>query len=718
VIILAIIAGLSVFTLTRSGNLHTAAIYEYADELAGRQAIEVRRRIEIFGSYGNMIAQLFGAYNNTPEYLRRDNYNDILYSTIQQNVLIMGIWTAWLPGTLDNRDNELGQYSAFYTRRRTGSVESVSAGYEGWQNYLANMTGKPALASPVWRDIFGQGNVPIIAIMYPIKNEKSGKLVGLVGINYVSDMQETVNELVGEVYNGKGVAAVYANDGVIVAHYDKTRIKENIRDNPGEKELLGDQHNRVIESIRKGGDNGKPITVNRYSSVKGTELHLIYQPISVSGIDTPWCLLVGIPMNEITKPIRETMLITIIFAFVVLVAAAAIVFFVVQNIVKPILGVTSTLKDISEGEGDLTRKITTSAKDEIGVLANYFNLTLEKIKNLIINIKKEASDLSRLGADLANQMSETAAAINEITSNIQSIKDRIINQSASVTETNATMEQITVNIDKLNGHVELQTNSVSRSSSAIEEMLANINSVTQTLIQNADNVKELTDASEVGRTGLHDVATDITEIAKESEGLLEINFVMENIASQTNLLSMNAAIEAAHAGEAGKGFAVVADEIRKLAESSGEQSKIISSVLKRIKESIDKITKSTDNVLQKFEAIDTSVKTVAEQETHIRNAMEEQGEGSKQILEAIGQVNGITREVKESSNIILEGSYEVIRESRDLGMTTQEISGGINEMAQGADHINAAVNNVNNLCGKNRESIDNLVREVSRFKVE
>jgi methyl-accepting chemotaxis protein len=280
------------------------------------------------------------------------------------------------------------------------------------------------------------------------------------------------------------------------------------------------------------------------------------------------------------------------------------------------------------------------------------------------------------------------------------------------------MEQITVNIDKLNGHIDRQTASVSQSSSAIEEMIANIQSVTQTLVKNSNNVRDLAAASEVGRTGLEEVATDIQGIARESEGLLEINAVMENIASQTNLLSMNAAIEAAHAGEAGKGFAVVADEIRKLAESSGEQSKTISTVLKKIKESIDKITKSTDEVLNKFEAIDAKVRTVTEQEENIRNAMEEQGEGSKQILDAVGQLNEITRMVKGGSVEMLEGSKEVIHESKNLGAVTQEIADGMNEMATGADQINNAVAQINTISGENKENIDILVKEVSRFKVE
>src|SRR5215510_6940703 len=249
-------------------------------------------------------------------------------------------------------------------------------------------------------------------------------------------------------------------------------------------------------------------------------------------------------------------------------------------------------------------------------------------------------------------------------------------------------------------------------------MLANIQSVTQTLVKNKDNVEELLQASEVGRSGLQDVAGDIQEIARESEGLLEINSVMENIASQTNLLSMNAAIEAAHAGEAGKGFAVVADEIRKLAESSSEQSKTIGSVLKKIKGSIDKITSSTENVLKKFEAIDTSVTTVAVQEDNIRNAMEEQGVGSRQILDGVGGVNEITRLVRNDASQMLTGSKEVIKESKDLEKVTQEIASGINEMASGAHEINAAVTQVNEISIKNREGIGALIKEVSRFKVE
>jgi methyl-accepting chemotaxis protein len=428
--------------------------------------------------------------------------------------------------------------------------------------------------------------------------------------------------------------------------------------------------------------------------------------------------MIGASENYMLQEVRELTTFTIIIAALAILVSAVVIFIVLSRTTKPIVSVAETLKDIAQGEGDLTRSVHLDSNDEVGDLAKYFNQTLEKIKNLVLIIKKEAAKLADIGQDLASNMNETAAAVNQITANIQSIKGRIINQSASVTETNATMEQVTVNINKPNGHVENQSRNVSQASAAIEEMVANVSSVTDTLVKNGANVKTLQDASEVGRTGLQDVAQDIQEIARESEGLLEINAVMENIASQTNLLSMNAAIEAAHAGEAGKGFAVVAAEIRKLAESSSAQSKTISDVLKKIKSSIDKITRSTENVLARFEAIDTNVDTVAQQEETIRNAMEEQGHGSKQILEGVGNVNEITRLVQRSSNEMLEGAQEVIKESQNLEKATQEITSGMNEMASGADQINVAVHHVNEISAKNREGIDNLMKEVSRFKVE
>jgi len=418
--------------------------------------------------------------------------------------------------------------------------------------------------------------------------------------------------------------------------------------------------------------------------------------------------------NAIVASEIRQIIVGAIFAFV----GFLLLLFFMRMIFTPLKEINVILKQISLGQGDLTKRITITKNNEIGELADSFNKTLDMIKNMVINIKKETEVLTVTGNDLASNMNETAASINEITANVQNIQSRILSQSASVSETHATMEQVVININKLNGHVENQSSNISSASSAIEQMVANTKSVTDTLIKNAANVQILKDASESGRTGLQAVAADIQEIARESEGLLNINSVMENISSQTNLLSMNAAIEAAHAGEAGKGFAVVAGEIRKLAENSSQQSKTISTVLKKIKEAIDKITRSTGNVLDKFEDIDSSVRVVAEQEEHVRCSMEEQQAGSRQILEGISNINEITRQVENGSKEMLNGAREVINESTNLEKTTQEISLGMSEMASGANEMNASIVHINDISCKTREEISLLMKEVSMFKVE
>ena len=446
------------------------------------------------------------------------------------------------------------------------------------------------------------------------------------------------------------------------------------------------------------------------------ESYTLQASVHVSGIGLA-ILVPNAEKHEAVNAIqRNNILVAVIICLAMLAIITVTIIALSRWIVTPIKQASGVFETLAQG--DLTQNITVKGRDELSQMMRTLSQTQDGIKNLIINIKNKASELSSLGSELTANMNNTAAAVNEISTNVQGIKGQVLNQSASVTETNATMEQITANINKVSGHVERQSDSVAQSSSAIEEMIANIQSVTNTTIKNIENVNELIEASDVGRAGMQEVASDIQEIAHESEGLLEINSVMQNIASQTNLLSMNAAIEAAHAGDAGKGFAVVADEIRKLAENSSKQSKTISTVLKKIKSSIDKIMVSTDNVQKKFQAIDSGVKLVADQEQNIRNAMEEQSQGSKQILDAIGNVNEITRQVKSGSQEMLEGSKEVIREGRNLEKVTLELTGSMNEMASDADHINSAVNRVNDLSSKTRENIDLLVQEVSRFKVE
>jgi len=207
---------------------------------------------------------------------------------------------------------------------------------------------------------------------------------------------------------------------------------------------------------------------------------------------------------------------------------------------------------------------------------------------------------------------------------------------------------------------------VIESSSSIEQMVANIQSITDTLEKNAESVRRLEDASGRGKDGINEIAMLIEEISAQSDSLAETSAVIKQIASRTNLLAMNAAIEAAHAGSYGQGFAVVADEIRNLAENAGAQATTISKSLKHIKGLIDKSASSSRDAQSQFEQIVTLTDRVRDEELVIKEAVFEQSSGGKQVLEALTQINGLTMRVKDESSKLLGSSEEILVEMERL----------------------------------------------------
>jgi methyl-accepting chemotaxis protein len=700
----ALIALITAVILNRAAALQQEAALENLENMSASIANELSIQS---GACVYMLnaAVVISGYDETvaPE-LRRGVLQKNLAILVAGVPEFIGAYAVWPPNAFDGADalyagtpgaTESGQLSFFVTKA-SGALEFKT--YDRPQELLAAIQGPGMIiTTPALSTVNGLQKYTIdLGIPFALGQNAPGVLAFQVGLDGTQAITEKVKPY------GTGRLAVYNNTGIITGHYDAARAGADFR--RADADILGPEGVAAVEASLKSGQ-GTALTY------RGNAI-AIY-PFSTLG-SALWVMVSFVPLDTVLGPVNTMIRFSIIFVAVAGIAAALIISLIAGRFAMRIVRVGEVVRAIAGG--DFTRRITVQAHDEISAMGADFNETLQKISGMILNIKDYAARLSEIGAELSINMSDTATHTGGISSSTDSVKKQVNNQSEKVTQTISTMYAIITNIGELNKHIETQSQSINQSSAAIEQMLANIASVTQTLVKNDDNVKNLAAASDTGRMGLQEVSADIREIARESEGLLEITAVMDSIASQTNLLSMNAAIEAAHAGETGKGFAVVADEIRKLAESSGEQSKTIATVLKKIKDSIDQISRSTDGVIDRFEAIDQNVKTVSEQEANIRSSMEEQSVGSKQILEYISHLNEITRIIRNDCENMRARSGDVIEESRNLEQLTQEISLNVNGMSDRAGRISAAVLRVDDLSGENKRHIDVLAGEIDKFK--
>jgi methyl-accepting chemotaxis protein len=704
IVLIAIIAAV---ILIRATTLQNHAAMENMNNLTSSIARDIQARYQVYVQVARTLSQIM-SYEAVNGELRRVRYQEILSSVFESYSNFVGIYALWQPNALDGRDeeylntpgvSETGQFVPYYTRE-SGRIELNA--YTGYQEILSIISEQDVISNPRPRVINGKQTLYIDIRVPIIRTDRV--IVGVAGIQVdIDDLQPLIESITPY---GTGHATVYANDGTIAAHYRKEQ-----RGTFFQQTSVGVLGQSGVTTVLNSVTSGQPATVLTTSSI------LVSYPFYLGTSTSAWTVISLAPLETVLEPVYGLIHFSIIFLIGAGIAAALIIFISSNSLAKRIIRIGEMMKDIAEGEGDLTKRLTIYAHDEIGNMGTHFNETLNKIHNVVVNIKRQSGSLAHIGTELSSNMDETAETIHEIATTIQSVKQQAGNQAGSVNQTGETMRKIIRNIEQLNQHIETQSGHITQSSAAIEQMLANIASVTKTLVKNDENVKKLAHASDAGRVGLQEVSIAINEIAKESAGLLEITRVMENIASQTNLLSMNAAIEAAHAGELGKGFAVVADEIRKLAESSGEHSTTIATVLKKMQDSRVKIARSTNEVIERFEVIERNVKIVSEQEEQIRSSMEEQGSGSKQILEYIGKLNDISEIVKEDVGKMRIGSREILEESNNLEKITEEISQGMQGMASGAEQINRAAQRVHDLSMENKRHIDILTGEISKFKV-
>ena len=405
----------------------------------------------------------------------------------------------------------------------------------------------------------------------------------------------------------------------------------------------------------------------------------------------------------------------IIAAFIVITLAVQII-----TMVNQLTILNDAVSDLSSGNADLTKRVQLKGRSifkVFGQLVENENKFIEKLQAIIDNVKTAELNLNTVGSDMATSSQNTASAITQILSNIDSVHGQITQQTENVQETAGAVNEIAANIDSLEKMIQQQADGVTQASAAVEEMLGNIQSVNISVDKMADSFGQLEQQSQSGQEKQLAVNQMILEIEDKSKMLQEANQAIASIASQTNLLAMNAAIEAAHAGESGKGFAVVADEIRKLSETSTAQSKKIGEQLKSIQSSILEVVAGSQDASNAFTVVSEEIGHTNQLVTEIKVAMSEQREGSKQVIETLAAMNMSTTEVSNAAQEMIEGNKLIFRNIAGLQESSGTMKTSMDEMSIGAKRINDSGEQLSEIANKVKDSIGEIGEQMNQFTV-
>jgi len=396
--------------------------------------------------------------------------------------------------------------------------------------------------------------------------------------------------------------------------------------------------------------------------------------------------------NATRMATRESTDIALAVAVVVLLLSIGLALRVAAGIIRSVRSIEGSVTIVSNG--DLTQLISVEARDEIGRLSSRLNDFVAILRQSLTTAQEVSSENLRMKEQLIAMTEQASASSSEIDANTESIRAGMTMLDQNMNTSSEAIEQITESISSLDGEVQEQVAMVEESTASVTQMIASIEGITKITERRRESADTLLEA--VADGGRKVVATlDLVRQINDRVGdIQEITGIIEGISSQTNLLAMNAAIEAAHAGDSGRGFAVVADEIRKLAEASAENSRQISLILSAIVETIGQTNSSGTQMAHSFDAVDREVKQLHSSLSQIYASMNELRSGSDQILEAMTSLRDISGRVGTGSISINESTVSLRSRMNSTTSIASQVSQGMTEISVGVKEISDAVTDV------------------------